>query len=200
MSTVRLDSKPGTHWVYSNLAVALLGEALAAESHKDFEHLLKDTICDPLGLNDTGSTLSKDQESRLAQAYYQGQPAPRIYPSPAAGGLYSSTTDLCAFLRAYMGTQTGSLGSAMKLSYQPIANSPNGKMGMCWQIDPSSHIVWKNGSVPGFKSFIGFIPGSGKGIVVLAGCSRFKPGIIGKGILLQQFENVRNVEEAEPSN
>ncbi len=59
---------PGEKYEYSNLAVGLLGHALVNAAKADsFDALVRDRICKPLALKDTGEALTGGQKSRLAR-------------------------------------------------------------------------------------------------------------------------------------
>src|SRR3954468_5632900 len=60
----------GAYHEYSNLGVGLLGHALAHASKADsFEALLTDRVLKPLGLTDTGITLTEGQKKRVVPGH-----------------------------------------------------------------------------------------------------------------------------------
>ncbi|MEA1928937.1 MAG: serine hydrolase domain-containing protein, partial [Candidatus Auribacterota bacterium] len=69
LSTYQLPRGPGEIYEYSNLGSGLLGHVLACREKKDFEVLVREKICRPLGLKNTGITLSPDQRSRFAKGH-----------------------------------------------------------------------------------------------------------------------------------
>src|SRR5579859_856747 len=66
LSGYTLTRDIGAKYEYSNLAVGLLGHALARKAGLTYEQLLRKRILDPLGMNDTTITLTSDQRKRLA--------------------------------------------------------------------------------------------------------------------------------------
>ncbi|HTH53716.1 MAG TPA: serine hydrolase [Edaphobacter sp.] len=111
---VRVEAVPGTKFAYANggyLVLCLLIEDVTEES---FSHYMKQTVLQPMGMND--STFDAPLPPKLAQhaatSYFgRGKVAPPenfIEPNLAAGGLWSTPTDLAKFLievqREYAGT------------------------------------------------------------------------------------------------
>jgi len=179
LNQTTLLSTPGSKFLYSNYGYSLLGQALARVGNKSWGELNYQEICSPLGMVDTkiGSQLSGDQLGRRAQGYgNDGAPAP--YPMQAfpagnpAGGLYSTLEDMVKYLSFSMGLTNSSLNTLRPMLFQPYHQAgPDGKVGLGWQINPLSgtnnNIIWKSGSTGGFNSYIGFIPETGNGVVLL---------------------------------
>ncbi len=103
LGNAELAYPTGQGWIYSVIGMGTLGHILELVTGKAYEELLKETICEPLGLADTGYTLSKQQQSRVVHAYDSaGQPCPNWYHDVmlAQGGLRSTMTDMLAFTEA----------------------------------------------------------------------------------------------------
>ena len=103
LEAVGLDYPTGTSWQYSPIAMGTLGHLLEVVTGTSYEELLKEKLCEPLGMTDTGYTLSVDQQQRLVRAYdAEGQPRPSWYHDVLLpqGGLRSTTRDLLAFTEA----------------------------------------------------------------------------------------------------
>ncbi|CAN5310725.1 hypothetical protein BH10PSE19_BH10PSE19_10610 [soil metagenome] len=94
--------------------------------------------------------------------------------------MYSNAKDLAKFISANMGLTKTNLYSAMQLTHVPI-HSQDGQnidinfvgpkklaIGLGWNIDQTHHVIWKNGNIPHYSSFIGFNPETKQGVVVLA--------------------------------
>src|SRR5580700_3490547 len=69
LSSYTLTRDPGEKYEYSNLAVGLLGHALALKAGMRYEDLLRRRIFDPLEMRSTSITLSDAQKKRLAPGY-----------------------------------------------------------------------------------------------------------------------------------
>jgi CubicO group peptidase (beta-lactamase class C family) len=58
LSSYELPRDPGSEFEYSNLGGGLLGHILAHRSGTDYDTLVRVRITEPLGMTDTGITLS----------------------------------------------------------------------------------------------------------------------------------------------
>jgi CubicO group peptidase (beta-lactamase class C family) len=93
----------GNGWAYSIVGMGLLGHILELATGETFEALLKQTICEPLGLKDTTYTLTKEQQARVARGYESdGTPTPNWYHDVLMpqGGLRSTAEDMLRFAEA----------------------------------------------------------------------------------------------------
>ncbi|WP_368184060.1 serine hydrolase domain-containing protein [Aestuariibius sp. HNIBRBA575] len=111
---------------YSNLGMGLLGEAISLSVGKPFLDLLSEKVIDPMGLRDTSSLLTSDQQARFMQPHdAKGKPVvPWTFQAYAgAGCLRSTARDLGKFahfvLRALENPVT-SLDRAIKNSVMPL--------------------------------------------------------------------------------
>lgn len=120
LARCRLKNKPGTKSNYSNLGAGLLGHVLAKAAGIDFETLVKQRICEPLGMIDTTITLSDDQQQRLAVGHSGGQPVPNweLPTLAGAGALLSSLRDMLRFLRANIDPSSTPLKETFRLSHE----------------------------------------------------------------------------------
>ncbi|QYJ00122.1 beta-lactamase family protein [Thalassovita mediterranea] len=98
--------RPYDHWQYSNLGMALIGEAIAGASGKTWGEYVNDTILAPLGMGETRTDMPFEEVGNgFARGYYvrnaNGERAPvqehsfRAY-APAAG-IASSVNDMAKF-------------------------------------------------------------------------------------------------------
>jgi len=176
VATAVVAQEPGTHFEYSNLGAALLGEALARHGHAPWERLVREQITGPLAMPSTMVTLSPDAQARLAQGYdLSGAPsAPWEMPAfLGAGALRSTAADMAVFVKAELAAShraTSRLARAMALTQAPqrnIGDGSVGKIGLGWHIK-SDGLRWHNGQTGTFHSYVAFQPAHGLGVVVLA--------------------------------
>lgn len=169
-------SVEGFDFNYSHLGAGLLGYALASKAGTGYEALLKQRICDPLGLANTAVTVSPSQRARLANGYDESlKPAMNWNFSilAGAGGLRSTANDLLKFLSANLGLTKSSLWPAMQLAQTPrqkTGPSSSLQIGLGWQMTSEfgSELLIHNGGTAGYHSFIGLDPKNKRGVVVLA--------------------------------
>ncbi|MGI5241641.1 serine hydrolase domain-containing protein [Dactylosporangium sp. CA-139066] len=100
---------PGTHWSYSNTNYVLAGMIIRRVTGRSWAEQVRDRITRPLGLRDTYFPYDHPSLPRSsARAYQQFTPGAALLDvtelnptaADAAGGLVSTTADLCRFWRA----------------------------------------------------------------------------------------------------
>jgi D-alanyl-D-alanine-carboxypeptidase/D-alanyl-D-alanine-endopeptidase len=195
LSSYELPREIGVKFVYSNLGFGLLGQGLARRAGTDYETLVQARICEPLGMTSTRITLTPEMEHRFAA----GHSADLVTVSrwdltslAGAGALRSSTNDLLTFLAANMGYTPTKLAPAMKamLSIKRPTGQPFIESALGWVVDTrgGSEIIWKNGGTGGYRTFIGYSPRTGVGIVALSNAStEFGTDDIGLHLLDARF-------------
>jgi len=171
LSGYTLPRDPGSEVEYSNLGGGLLGHILAHRAGTDYETLVRVRITEPLGMPDTGISLSSFMKQRRATGH-DAMLAPVAnwdFPTLAgAGALRSSANDMLTFLEAFLGYRESPLAPAMKAMLD--VSRPVGKtgfeIGLGWNI--LGEIVWHDGGTGGFRSFIGYDPKARVGVVALS--------------------------------
>ena len=101
---IRIETEPGTKWGYSSGGYYLVQALMSAATGKSFSSLAQDFVFDPAGMQ--ASTFAQPLDAkrlRLAThaAGADGSPMPggwRVNPELAAGGLWTTPTDLARFL------------------------------------------------------------------------------------------------------
>jgi len=164
-----LKTPPGTAALYSNIGFDLLGDALAASTHKSYAQLLHQSLLQPLEMNDTTLVPSVQQCTRLLQGSRDEGPCTSTEPSGPSGGVYSTPADMVKFLQYLLQLpgappqpasaldiylSPGLLKSVEGLSH---AGDPSG-IGLAWiQLgDPAtpSALLEKTGGGAGFSTYI----------------------------------------------
>jgi len=175
LSGYTLPREPGSEFEYSNLGAGLLGHLLAYLAGTDYESLIRTRITEPLGMLDTGLTLSSSMKQRMATGHTgilapivkHGSPLPTL---AGAGALRSSANDMLTFLEAFLGYKESSLAPAMKAMLE--VRRPVGKIeiGLGWFIHSvdGRKIALHDGGTTGFCSFAGYDPEERIGVVVLS--------------------------------
>lgn len=178
LSSYELTRDVGVKFVYSNLGFGLLGQGLARRNGTDYEILVETRICEPLGMKSTRITLTPEMEQRFAAGHSSDLVTVSRWDIPSlagAGALRSSTNDMLKFLAAAMGYSHTSLAPAFKamLSVQRPTGQAFIDSAMGWAVDTrgGGEIIWKNGGTGGYRTFIGYSPRTGVGIVALSNTS-----------------------------
>jgi CubicO group peptidase (beta-lactamase class C family) len=175
---------PDTEYKYSNLAVAVAGEVVAAVSGEPYERYVREHILDPLGMRSTLITPSRSTPE-LAVGYRKRVPGQPRLPedfidfggyTPAAG-FASSVNDLAKFVELQFrdGGQSGAQvlrASSLKEMQRTQWMRPdwqNGE-GLIFELRRVGQLVHvgKGGTCPGYRSQIEMLPSEKLGVIVLA--------------------------------
>ncbi|MEM8956237.1 MAG: serine hydrolase domain-containing protein, partial [Pseudomonadota bacterium] len=165
-------------YLYSNLGFALLAQTVATSQSEDFHTLLRQTILSELDMHHTVIVrLLGPRMSRLPMGYdlATGSPVPvktagaSGFPAMGgAGAIVSTPKDMMRWLRWNMGLRAedplNDLLPALQTPSTRTTTGPGGKgseLGLSWFIakqspprSPAYDLVWKDGLIPGFSSFI----------------------------------------------
>lgn len=123
LGALPLVYQPGERWMYDT-ASNVTGVLIARATGKSFGDALRERICDPLGMKDTGFSVGAESIDRLATAYERDNSAagePVVEDGPdgrwsrpptfesGGGGLVSTAGDFLAFASALLadGTHKG---------------------------------------------------------------------------------------------
>jgi serine-type D-Ala-D-Ala carboxypeptidase/endopeptidase len=168
----------GEKYEYSNLAVGLLGQALARRAGMDYEALVTARILKPLEMKDTAITLSPNMKARLATGHNAGLNAVPNWDIPAlagAGALRSTANDMLTFLAANLGLIKTPLAKAM--AAEVSVHRPTGMLDVeiayAWHVFTAGGktIYWHNGGTGGYRTFMGYDPSANVGVVALSNTS-----------------------------
>lgn len=172
-----LDAPPGTVWAYSNSGYVLLGKVIEQVSGKSYGDFLRDELLDPLGMSNTGYAEGPAPGEEYAVGYEDWEtPAPVLSDALwfAAGGLYSTVTDLGRWQRFLLtGDPAVVKDYALAQLLRPqVAANPTLWYGYGIEfrgasmsaIDSYSH----SGGLPGFNSYVEARPATGVTVTVLA--------------------------------
>lgn len=184
-------SKPksvGVTWSYSNGGMGLLGHIFERITGTSYEGLVKEKICNKLGMKDTGIDMFDSHKGNMATGHsYFGKPTEHwIAPSlEGAIGLYSTVSDLVKFLKGNLGLIDTEILPEMRycqesrfipqMSYFmkkimfPILGVKFDQMALGWMtLKTPNDILFYDGGTGAFSSFIGIDPSRKRGVVVLA--------------------------------
>jgi len=208
LSGYQLTRDIGSQYEYSNLGVGLLGQALSLRAGTGYEAMVRSRICEPLGMKSTRVTLTPDMKARLAPGHNAGLsevPNWDLAALAGAGALRSSANDILTFLAANLGYTKTPLAAAMaaEVSIRRPTGMPDMEIAYAWHIQTKNgnSIIWHNGGTGGYRTYMGFDPKSGVGVVVLSNISSAAgPDDIGRHLLdasypLDKVEPVKERKE-----
>ncbi|MEM0961913.1 MAG: serine hydrolase domain-containing protein [Bacteroidota bacterium] len=175
LSTPRAEAAPDARVAYSNLAVGLLGHALAHQAGTTYADLVATRILGPLGMMDTFVEIPDGLDVRFATPHdAAGDPTPPwtlLDATAGAGALRSTASDLLTLGEAALDSSSV-LADAFALSMVPRADAGSGQeVGLGWflQSVPGQEdqtLIFHSGGTGGSRSTLAVIPESG--IVVSA--------------------------------
>lgn len=165
---------------YSNLGFGLMGAVLPAYADQDasYEEIVIDLIFEPLELS--AQFFDEVRLDTLPQGYYfsgqsyQSAAAPGWPQFPAyhgAGGIVASPADMQVWLQFNMGLLPDCpLNDLLGVLQSPSTTATTGwgdQLGLGWFLGSVDNTpfstVWKDGDLPGFSSYIAFLPSPAPG-------------------------------------
>ncbi len=178
-------------FLYSNLGVGLLGQALAVRAGKSYADLLRQEITGPLGLADTVVKLSADQQRRFLQGYDQKHRPVHAWDLDAlagAGAIRSTAGDMLTYLEANLHPgKHAALSGAIASSHRLHESADQGaQIALAWLYQGTDNgTYWHSGATAGFTSYAFFNPRADCAAVVLMNSGPnglLSPDIIGEHI------------------
>jgi CubicO group peptidase (beta-lactamase class C family) len=160
---------------YSNVAVALLGEAMADRIGISYADLLKQQVTALLGMHDTAVHISPEQRNRVIQGY-AGQNHPvdwwDLDAYAAAGGIHSTAGDMLTYLLANlhpeMISNADTFRAALTISHELRGHlAPGWNIALAWFYNSDLGIYMHQGATAGCTSYAFFSPTGNYAAVVL---------------------------------
>jgi serine-type D-Ala-D-Ala carboxypeptidase/endopeptidase len=175
LSTYQLKRDIGSQYEYCSFGLGLLGHILTLKAGVDFETLVQNRICKPLGMGKTFINLTPELTATLATGYNQvGLPVANTATDVlcAARDLKSNVHDMLKFLSAQIGLTKSTLSPAIELM-QEVRDStgqPYLFIGLGWHIikREGAEIYMHSGGTQGYRSFITFDKKQKRGVIVLS--------------------------------
>ena len=175
LEQVKLLSEPGHHYEYSNFGMGLLGHLSSLKVSQPYEELVKNCICQPLGMTDTTIRLTPEQQQRLTLGHSSDGTLASNWSFDVmapAGAFRSTVKDLLKFLQANLHKTDTQVAKALARSQERyFEDNPLLHIGLAWHISTlwnGQVVYWHNGGTGGYVSFIGFDQENQTGVVVLS--------------------------------
>ena len=192
---VRVDTVPGTKFIYSGGAVTIEQLLVMDVTGKPFPQFMRETVLDKIGM--TESTYEQPlPPSRAAMAatgtLADGKPVPgkwHIYPEMAAAGLWTTPTDLAKFgieiALSKQGKANHVLSQGMTREMLKPQIEPVG-LGLFLGQYKNPEEFGHDGDDEGFQAILVMFADSGKGVAIMADSAN---GITVGNHLLQSVAN-----------
>ena len=176
---VRVEAVPGSRYAYSGGGYEIVEALIESKTKARYQDAMENLLLRPAAM--PNSFFLQPPSPEIAARASAGHDATgaelpggwRVVPELAAGGLWSTTTDLAnlliALLRAYRGEPNAILTTAM--AHTMMTRQNGGPYGLGGAVDGSgkSLVLMKRGQNIGYQSYMLIFPETGQGIVVLTG-------------------------------
>ena len=175
LAEITLLSEPGQSYEYSNFGMGLLGHLLSLKTCQPYEQLVREIICEPLGMTETAIHLTPQQQ----QCFTPGHSADGTQTSnwdfdvmAPCGAFRSTSQDLLKFLQANISTANTEMAAILGRSQaRYFDENETLSMGLAWHIStlPNGQVLYlHNGGTGGYTSFIGFDKTKQTGLAILS--------------------------------
>ena len=129
-----LEIRRSGKFVYSNLAFGLLGHLLEKVTRKSYQHVVTETLLEPLAMTDTCVVMP--DFTQVAQGYtLRGEPAALLDWAGGAlngaGALKSNVKDMMRFVRANLESDNTPIMQSLRKMHSPQLND---KTGLGWML------------------------------------------------------------------
>lgn len=167
-----LDFEPGTKFSYSNSGYVLLGYLLEKISGQTYAAFLQQNIFNPLAMADTGVDSTASIIPGRAQGYWASPGSPTrhaTYTSMtipfSAGALYSTTGDLFKWEQALF---AGKVINPEEFKKMTTPYKENYAFGLINTKQLGHPVIWHNGGIEGFVTYLAYYPADHLTVVVLS--------------------------------
>jgi CubicO group peptidase (beta-lactamase class C family) len=178
LSAYELPRDIGSQYEYSNLGMGLLGHVLARRAGMSYGALVRERILAPLNMRSTADTPAVYMKSRLANGHDDKLMPVLNWDLPTlagAGALLSTADDMLNFVEMLVDAPASPLHAALAttLAIRRPTGAEGDETGLGWVISGSGddQIIWHNGGTGGYRSYLGFMPAKGVGVVALSNTS-----------------------------
>jgi CubicO group peptidase (beta-lactamase class C family) len=189
-----LEFTPGSRWHYSNSGYFLLGAVIEKVSGDSYEAFIEKNILQPLGMTETGYDRAGTIIPRRASGYSIDQLRDPFTNAPcldaslddAAGGLVSTVGDLYRWDQALYTDRLVSqetLGTIFTSTVSLVSSiAGEAVYGYGWEISQQSghRVIWHNGLVWGFASYLARYPDDQLTIIVLSNVDSTNAAQVGR--------------------
>jgi CubicO group peptidase (beta-lactamase class C family) len=181
-----LDFPSGSRFAYSNTNYEVLGEIIEKVSGVSYGALLESRLLDPLGMRDTGLDADDLILSHRALGYAENAGGWSYAHSEsmtvpwAAGAMYSTTGDLARWTKALHG---GKVVSPASLAEMTRAGLGDYGMGLEIGKHDGEAMIWHNGGIEGFHSYVSWLPARRLVIVILSNDQSAPDEIMGSQLI-----------------
>ncbi len=174
---VHVTRVPGRGYDYSGGGFEIVQALVQDATRQPFADVVRDLVLQPAGMDDSffGQRPTAPGEQMATGHLSSGTEVPggwRVMPEAAAGGMWSTPTDLARLLiaisRSYKGADDTLLSQAM--AQEMLRRQNHGPYGLGAAVSGTgrSLVLMKRGQNVGYQGYMLIFPATGQGIVVMA--------------------------------
>ncbi len=190
---IKIETKPGEIYSYSNTAPELTAYILEKVYQKSFEELIIEFVLKPNKMNRTKFTLNENDKTRLVKGYNdKNELMPNFNRTLWGGisGLHSTAPDLVKYMKLQLNQSN------------PIVNESHGKLykegsdfweGYHWYIieDDKQLIIRHHGGIYGMQNWFVIYPKENIGISILTNTSFNETGEILEKVVDNLYNDIK---------
>jgi CubicO group peptidase (beta-lactamase class C family) len=173
---IRVDMVPGTLLRYSGGGYMVMQQLVIDVTEQPFAKFMGDTVLKPLGMTNSSfeQPLPPEWAVRTASGYYADGKVVKgrwhVYPEQAAGGLWTTASDLARFAISIQQAATGKSNPVISQAtarQMLTRQKDNAGLGVFLQGEGKTLVFMHNGRDEGFDADIAAFAYTGKGAVVM---------------------------------
>ena len=190
LARLRLTSKPGTRFEYSNANYKILGHMLERQHNKLFAQIIREAVFEPTGMTQSSILRPDADDQANPHRYHFTNPRKTSFHPGAAGappgGVYTSASDIGRYLNAMLrlDDEPGGLWTTALIEPRVDVSSET-EYGLGWMVEGPANdpFVYHSGMNPGYSAYAGFAPQRGLGYAILTNASQGQLGGDIRGLL-----------------
>ncbi|MFH6969226.1 serine hydrolase domain-containing protein [Flavobacterium sp. FlaQc-28] len=192
LKLIKIETKPGEIYFYSNTAPELTAYILEKVYQKPYEELVMDFVLKPNKMNETKFTLNESDKTRLVKGYNdKNELMPNFNRTLWGGisGLHSTTTDLVKYMKLQLDKSNPIVNESHKKLYKEGSDFWE---GYHWYIieNDDSLIYRHHGGIYGMQNWFVIYPKQNIGISILTNTSFNETGEILEKVVAKLYDNI----------
>lgn len=192
LKLIKIETKPGEKYFYSNTAPELTAYILEKVYQKPYEELVVEFILKPNKMNQTKFTLNESDKTRLVKGYNdKNELMPNFNRTLWGGisGLHSTTTDLVKYMKLQLDKSNPIINESHKKLYKEGSDFWE---GFHWYIiENDDKLIYRHhGGIYGMQNWFVIYPKQNIGISILTNTSFNETGEILEKVVDKLYDDI----------
>lgn len=192
LKLIKIETKPGEHYFYSNTAPELMAYILEKVYQKPFEELVIEFVLQPNKMKQTKFTLNENDRARLVKGYNdKNELMPNFNRTLWGGisGVHSTTTDLVKYMKLQLDKSNPIVNESHKKLYKEGSDFWE---GYHWYIIENNHeLMYRHhGGIYGMQNWFVIYPKQNIGISILTNTSFNETGEILEKVVDSLYDDI----------